>query len=234
MSNYLETIYFRSETRETDYPQRLCDHVVQTWFSADGGPQGKRLLDIGSGKGNHLIGFARNGIEPAGIDKRPECIGALADFDIRACDIESEAFPYQNSTFDFVFSKSVIEHVVNTDNFLSEALRVLRPGGVAVIMTPDWRSQMNYFWDDYTHVKPFTRKSLQNAMLINGFDDVHCSHFLQMPVVWKHPWVEPLTRVVALLPDALRWKDREEREFRRVVRFSKEKMLVSVGRKANG
>ena len=136
--------------------------------------------------------------------------------------------------FDFVYSKSVIEHVRNVDNFLSQALRVLKPGGMAIIMTPDWRSQALYFWDDYTHVTALTRKSLQNAMLINGFTEVDCNYFLQLPIVWEKPWFEWVTKVIALLPDSLRWKDKEEREFRPLIRFSMEKMLLSVGRKSIG
>lgn len=233
MSGYLQTIYFRNETAATDYPQQLCDHLVERWFSACGDVRGKRLLDVGSGKGNHLVGFSRAGMDVYGIDKRGECIAASGAFEVRQCDIESEPFPYESDFFDFVYSKSVIEHVTNTDNFLAESLRVLRPGGMAVILTPDWRSQQSYFWDDYTHVKAFTRKSLQNAMLINGFERVECNYFLQLPVVWKHPWIEPFTRAISLLPDSMRWKDHEEREFRRWVRFSKEKMLLSLGFKPN-
>ena len=107
-------------------------------------------------------------MEAYGLDKRNECISALKEFDVRDCDIENEPFPYNDNFFDFVFSKSVLEHVVNIDNFLKQSLRVLKPGGMAVMMTPDWKSQHDFFWDDYTHVKAFTRKSLQNAMIING------------------------------------------------------------------
>ncbi|MCH7870398.1 MAG: methyltransferase domain-containing protein [Planctomycetes bacterium] len=231
MGNYLETFYSRNEQGEDNYPQQLCDHLVEQWLGGASAVRGKKLLDIGSGKGNHLIGFARRGMETYGIDKRSECLGALDQFDIRDCDIESEPFPFEDGFFDYVYSKSVLEHVTNTDNFLAQALRVLKPGGTALIMTPDWKSQHTYFWDDYTHVRAFTRKSLQNAMIINGFNQVKCDYFLQLPMVWKHPWVEPFTRLVALLPDSLRWKDAEEKEFRRLIRFSKERMLISSGRK---
>jgi len=110
---------------------------------------------------------------------------------------------------------------------------VLKPGGMAVLMTPDWKSQHDFFWDDYTHVKAFTRKSLQNAMIINGFENVDCSYFLQLPIVWKYRWIKCITHLIALLPDSLKWKDKEQREFRTWVRFSKEEMLLAVGYKPN-
>jgi len=229
MSDYLETIYFREEYSETAYPQKLCDHLIERYFDAGDGVEGKTLLDIGSGKGNHLVGFSRRGMTVCGLDKRDECVEVLRDFDIRSCDIEREPFPFEENTFDFVYSKSVLEHVTNTDNFLKEALRVLKPGGKAVLMTPDWRSQHEFFWDDYTHVKPFTRKGLQDAMWINGYTDVQCHYFLQLPVVWKYPWMRIVTKIISLLPDSWKWRDHDEKDFRPLIRFSKEKMLLVEG-----
>jgi len=167
-----------------------------------------------------------------GLDKRDECIKILKDFDIRECDIEKDLFPFEDNYFDCIFSKSVLEHVNNTDNFLTESLRVLKPGGIAVLMTPDWGSQYKFFWDDYTHVKAFTRKGLQDALVINGFENVACIRFLQLPIVWKYPWIKAFTRIVALLPDTLKWKDSNEKKFRRFIRFSKEEMLLASGYKS--
>lgn len=229
--NYLETIYFRNEYGDKDYPAFLCRHIVDKYFSKNGDVKGKKLLDIGSGKGNHLVAFSKYGIKSCGLDKRDECINVLREFEIKGCNIETEPFPLDNNSFDFVFSKSVLEHVSNTDNFLSEALRVLKPGGIAVFMTPSWRSQHEFFWDDYTHVKAFTRKSLQDAMIINSYKNVYCSSFLQLPMVWKYPWLKFFTKMIALLPDSFKWRDKEEKQFRRLIRFSKEEMLLAVGNK---
>lgn len=42
-----------------------------------------------------------------------------------------------------------------------------------------------------------------------------------------------LTKVIALLPDSLKWKDKEEKQFRCLIRFSKEYMLLAIGYKSN-
>lgn len=234
MNSYLKTIYFRDEYSEDAYPQRLCNHITKSFFKPFDNLEGKKIIDIGSGKGNHLVGFSRLGMDVYGLDKREECLSILDQFDIRQCDLEHDPFPYEDNFFDFAFSKSVLEHVRNTDNFLKETLRVLKPGGVAVLLTPDWRSQHNFFWDDYTHVKPFTRKALENALIITGFEGAKCTYFLQLPFVWRFPWAVFLTKIIALLPDHLKWKDKSEREFRKLIRFSKEKMLLATGYKPNG
>ena len=224
MASYLDTTYPQAEYAENLYPQKLCNHLSDKYFTHSG-----KLLDIGSGRGNHLVGFVRNGHTVYGLDKRRECF--VEGFDIRECDIETEKFPYEGEFFDWIFSKSVLEHVYNADNFINETLRVLKTGGKVVLMTPAWESQYKMFWDDYTHVKAFTKKSLQNALKIAGFKNVEVSYFLQLPFIWKYPYLKVATNIIAMLPDELKWKDNEQSDARRLLRFSKEKMLLAYGSK---
>lgn len=234
MSNYLETIYFRDEYAENAYPQKLCnflfENIIQKHFK---NTKGKTLLDVGSGKGNHLVGFSRKGLIVNGLDKRDECLNVLEHFDIRECNIENSEFPYQDNSMDIVFSKSVLEHVVNADNFLSQIFRVLRPNGIAILMCPDWGTQYKIYWDDYTHVKAWTRKGLQNAIIMHGFSNVDCSLFRQLPILWKYPLLSILSDLTAFLPESFKWRDKEESDFREWIRFSKEKMLLATGVKRN-
>ena len=234
MGSYLETIYFVDEYSEESYPQKLCNYIAENYFYRHEGNKkvcSGRLLDVGSGKGNHLVAFKRCGYSVEGLDKRKECIEVLKEFTIKECDIEKDRFPYEDNTFDWVFSKSVLEHVWNTDNFLLETFRILKPGGRAVLMTPAWESQYKFFWDDYTHVRAFTKKGLQNALRIHGFDDVVVSMFIQLPFVWKYPYLRFVPKIISLLPDSFKWKDYEQSKPNKLIRFSKEMMLFAVGEK---
>jgi SAM-dependent methyltransferase len=229
MASYLETHYSRNEYSETAYPQRLCDHIVSHYIQRHFGDMNDRtVLDVGSGKGNHLVGFARRGLTVFGLDRLKENNEVLRQFDIRQCELERDPFPFQSDSLDVVFSKSVIEHVENADHFLSETKRVLKPSGLAILMCPDWKTQAHMYWDDYTHVKPWTRKGLQNALKIHGFSPVECILFRQLPLLWKFPRLERLADIIALAPESWKWKDREESQFREWIRFSKEKMLLAT------
>jgi len=232
MSNYLETVYFRDEYSKDAYPQKLCNYIFQNIIKKKFSQrENLKLLDIGSGKGNHLVGFSRNKIDCSGIDKRDEAVNINKNFIIKECNLENQKFPYDDNFFDIVFSKSVIEHVENADNMLSETYRVLKQNGIIIFLTPDWGTQYKVFWDDYTHVKAWTRKSLQNALLIHDFKKVECKLFRQLPILWKFPFLEILADITAILPEKFKWKDKEEKIFREWVRFSKEKMLLAVGQK---
>lgn len=229
--HYLKTIYFVDEYAPDKYPQKLCNYLTERYFKVEGDSP-RTLLDIGSGKGNHLVGFSRNGMTVKGLDKRAECIEILPDADIRECDLERDPFPFEDNYFDFVFSKSVLEHVHNTENIVKETYRVLKPGGITVQMTPDWATDYKYFWDDPTHVKPFTRKGLMEAFMFEGFRDVKCEGFYQLPFFWKYPQLDFIRRIIALVvPNSLKFKDKEERVQRVLIRHSKERMLLLSARK---
>jgi ubiquinone/menaquinone biosynthesis C-methylase UbiE len=93
--------------------------------------------------------------------------------------------PYEDNTFDYVFIKSVIEHISNTDLFLSEIYRVLKPGGKVIILTPDYQKQKDFFYDDYTHIKPFTLNSLKMAVQLNGFKIMIGKWFYYYKKIWE-------------------------------------------------
>jgi SAM-dependent methyltransferase len=228
MSRYVAVIYPKDEGNT--YPQKLCNHLSERFFDTSEVEKSK-ILDIGCSKGTALQSFGKSGnFKLFGIDIRNENVDGI---EFKNCNLETEKIPYPDNFFDFIYSKSVLEHVVNTDNFLTEAYRVLKPGGQVVFLTPDWGSQYRYFWDDYTHVRPFTRKSLRDALLIHGYDDVVCEHFYQLPFVWKRPYLKFVPKIISVLPDFFKWKNSEQRNTkdRKLIRFSKEKMLLVSGTK---
>ena len=47
---------------------------------------------------------------------------------------------------------------------MKESWRVLKPGGRLIALTPDWKSQMKTFYNDYTHVRPYTVDSLGDLL----------------------------------------------------------------------
>ncbi|HNW87567.1 MAG TPA: class I SAM-dependent methyltransferase [Candidatus Limiplasma sp.] len=49
--------------------------------------------------------------------------------------VNMESIPYGDNTFDVVIANHVIEHVPDEQKALSEVMRVLKPGGFAILST---------------------------------------------------------------------------------------------------
>lgn len=54
-------------------------------------------------------------------------------------------FPFEDNSFDVIHANQIIEHIAFLDNFLSEVIRVLRPGGYVVMGTENASSWHNIF-----------------------------------------------------------------------------------------
>jgi ubiquinone/menaquinone biosynthesis C-methylase UbiE len=108
---------------------------------------GMELLDCGCGPGTITLGLAQR-VAPGhavGIDAGESQIELARDIAAREGVYNAEfqvgsvyALPFENGTFDAVFSHAVMEHLSSPVKALQEIRRVLRPGGLAGICSPDW------------------------------------------------------------------------------------------------
>jgi len=101
---------------------------------------GRKILDIGCGDGVLTFWLAQKGAAAKGIDTSALAIqlaqGKKETAGIEFVEGSAYDLPWQDGEFDAVVSSDVIEHVRDPGQFLSEANRVLKIGGVAVISTP--------------------------------------------------------------------------------------------------
>jgi SAM-dependent methyltransferase len=111
---------------------------------------------------------------------------AYSSLDITDCNFESDIFPYSDCTFDCVVSLAVVEHLRDPSNFLGESLRVLKPGGFIWLSTPNWHHCAHKFYDDYTHVKPYTPTSLVKLLSDFGFEQSVAYPNLRCKPAWSY------------------------------------------------
>jgi len=186
--DYLDIVYNKKTRPYTNYPNKLILYLYKTFQTQ----KGMKLLDPGCGRGEHLRIFQELGLDVYGMDISPEAPSLVPDLDVRICDLNAEPMPYEDNYFDVIYNKSFLEHLKDPPFFLKEAMRVLKPGGLLLSMVPDWESQYKKFYDDYTHVSPFTIVSLNNILLSVGYKNIKVSKFRQLPIVWKYPILNKL------------------------------------------
>jgi len=150
-----------------------------------------KILDVGSGDKFLKDSFEKKGFLYQGID-------------IDIIDFNNDQFTFANNSFDIVVSLAVIEHIKNTENFLNEIYRILKKGGFIFFSTPNWFYAYKNFYDDYTHIKPFTKKSLLQILSDYNFKDIHIVPGLRNKSFWQYtmPFAEFFARILPFTGDA--------------------------------
>jgi SAM-dependent methyltransferase len=218
MANYID-IHFNKNIRPvTDYPKKLCRYLFQRYEIK----QGMTLLDAGCGRGDFMIEFQKLGLETIGLDLVRSNLNNL-EIKINKVNFETDRFPLPDNSVDIVFSKSVVEHLRNTENYLKEAYRVLRPGGKIILMTPDWQSQRYVFYYDYTHIRPYISPGIENMLTIFDFKETRAELFYQLPLVWRMPILK-----IFLKPLRLIWPVKKINK-NNFFRWSRELMILGMG-----
>jgi len=98
------------------------------------------VLEIGGGMGTDLAQFATHGAIVTDVDLSAGHLQlAQENFRLRGLTgrfvhHDAESLPFDDDTFDLVYSNGVIHHTPNTKRTVAEMLRVLKPGGRAIVM----------------------------------------------------------------------------------------------------
>jgi len=142
-----------------------------------------KILDVGCGTGVNAKELAAMGHEVTGIDISSIAIEKFrkAGFEGLQCDAD-DGFPFPDNSFDIVYASEVIEHVVDTESFLTETYRVLRPLGKLVLSTPNsalWVYRLYALMGKtFTevqhagHVRFFSKSGLKNFVFAAGYEQI--------------------------------------------------------------
>lgn len=168
-------------------------------------------LDIGCSTGEWALYWKNRGWTVSGVDVNPVAVTAAAQKGVaaRCCDLNAAPLPYPDATFDLVFAGEVIEHLVDTDFFLQELARCLKPGGHVLLTTPNlasWENRLRLLlgkyprWLDYRltdcgHVRGYTLGVLKRQLGTHGLKTRRClgNWIPFLPQAWmddvRFPWL---------------------------------------------
>jgi SAM-dependent methyltransferase len=168
--------YFTNHRFKLRFPWKLYHQpIVNELANALSASAGEDVLNLGSGpffelKALPALGkrFTLCDIDPRALVLARELHGAaLAGVDT----VQPGApLPYDSARFDAVVSMDVVEHLVDPLPWLREALRVLKPGGLLFLTTPNYASHSlraieNTALEAIARAQGFSRKDLHPSKL---------------------------------------------------------------------
>jgi SAM-dependent methyltransferase len=153
------TTEIASDKLVSDNP--IHQRLLKAYIAAKPFVQGK-MLEIGCGEGRGVEILMPLVEEYLGLDKIQEVIDTLQKKYPEAKFRQAVIPPFseiKDNSFDSIVSFQVIEHIKNDRLFLEEIHRVLKPGGKAIISTPNIRHTLSR---NPWHIREYTTKQLED------------------------------------------------------------------------
>lgn len=145
------------------------------------------VVDLGCGRGEWLEILGEAGIEARGVDTNLIQLEQCRARDLNVSDDDFLAYlqSLDDASVGAITGFHIVEHVsIKTlVTLLNEALRVLRPGGVAIFETPNPENVLvgsNYFYMDPTHRHPLPGELMEFLLESRGFQAIE--------ILNLHPW----------------------------------------------
>nr|WP_169308112.1 class I SAM-dependent methyltransferase [Oscillochloris trichoides] len=121
-------------------------------------PPPAKLLDISCGEGDFLNFAQKAGYDALGIDFSIAAVQkSYSRFheSISALTANAQKLPFANGSFDVVTNIGSLEHYFDPEEAVSEMVRVLRPGGKALVLLPNAYGIFGNVWHVLKHGEVF-------------------------------------------------------------------------------
>ena len=136
--------------------------------------QGARVLEIGAGRGGKGIAYAQAGMRLTALDVDQPALKIAADSarrrgaPIQFLIGDGAGLALPENFFDAILLDSVIEHTREPSAVLAECWRVLKPGGIVLVVFPPWYGPLSGHIDDFVMIPWFhllPRQIVENYLL---------------------------------------------------------------------
>ena len=187
--------------------EKLKDHSLEN----------KVVLDVGCGLGEQLLWFRKKGCKVNGIDLSHEVARVAHKKSIAVITADARALPFQDKSFDIVYSLGVLEHFYNIEKALEEQLRIIQPGGTIIVAVP-------YIWSPFalaitsfevirgvafkygfiaTRGKLFSKKQLKNLLSEAGCEHIEIGLYYGLSFLRIFPFVVRNKKFISLIEKSM-------------------------------
>jgi SAM-dependent methyltransferase len=137
-----------SDAYDSTIPAHVAEHLLakRLAFVSRHVPAGSLILDAGCGTGTFAGRLRDIGYRVLGIDASIGMLAGARNREVPVAQAIAQRLPFPDDTFDGFVSVAVLHHLGSTDmvrRAIDEMIRVLRPGGRAVIWD---HNPLNPYW----------------------------------------------------------------------------------------
>lgn len=152
-----------------------------------------KLLDVGCGNGNFLEFARRAGWQVRGLDFDPVAVAAARARGLDVLEGTIGLLDGESECYDRITLSHILEHVYDPWEILSSCYRLLKPGGVLWLETPNMngngRAAFGQYWrglEPPRHLHLFSRKCLWDKISEIGFVDIRdCFSSFATGAMWR-------------------------------------------------
>ena len=125
---------YRRQATTYDRTRAASPSVLGPLREALGAPRDEPLLDVGGGTGNYARALAEEGWPAVVIDRSSHMLAVAAAKGLRTVLGDASSLPVADASAGAVALVSMLHHVPDWEDALSEARRVVQPGGSVAVM----------------------------------------------------------------------------------------------------
>ncbi|MFT5523688.1 MAG: SAM-dependent methyltransferase [Pirellulaceae bacterium] len=177
----LERLYayqqdWKSLSREDAYPELNARKYMELLGEFSRYIAGKRLLDVGCGKGHFVYRAEQAGWDALGVEVTDASVSVAQR--LGAAVINQDFLAMEKVEFDVVSMFELVEHLDEPQQFIQKSQEVLTPGGLLFITTPNRisldASLAGASWRAYDpeHLVLFSPRQLADLVELHGFEIV--------------------------------------------------------------
>lgn len=177
LSAFYNTLQDRFRGSREEIKRRLCKYLGDVVAITE--QTGRPVLDLGAGRGEWLELLAEQGIAGEGVDNNAFQIAEAAEWQviIHQEDVCSYLARQRSASAGVISAFHIVEHFPFETMvwMVREAMRVLAPGGMLIIETPNPGNVLvgaTSFYTDPTHVRPLPAEVVQTLFETLGFHPI--------------------------------------------------------------
>lgn len=171
--------YYREVIRAAAFSEEMKAFRVKQfgYFVQDYSLKGKKVIEIGCGKGEYLSLMRQAGAEAYGLEHSEESVRQCINDGLRVSQgfIESGETRLEDAPYDAFFILNFLEHLPDLNSALTGICNNLADGAVGLVEVPNFDMILrNKLFSEFIgdHLFYFTGETLSKALMLNGFEIV--------------------------------------------------------------